>query len=237
MYKKIDLPSRCLVYPGVAPEDIKIRTFKGKDEKFIASLNYENLERKFADLLRNVLQGIAPEELTVGDRFYVLVWETINSYTPEVDIEIICKNCFQRIVTSIDLSQLEVAELPDNFQEPYSITLSDGSVVSLRLFRVKDEIQIADYEKRNPNSWLYRYALSLIDDRPIQEKIDYLENLEAKDLAKIRAFHDKFYHGPIMESKYVCPKCQAEEVVDCPFRLEWILPFGKTLVRTFGNGV
>ena len=236
-YFNISLPSKCLVYPGVNPADVKIRPFKGKDEKFIASMNYENLEKKFVELLKNVFVGVQPEKLTIGDRLYLLVWEVVNSYSPTVDAEIICKNCFQRVVVTLDLSKLEVQELPDNYKEPYPITLSDGTVVNMRLFRVEDEIKVVDYEKINPDSWLYRYALSIVSDEPIDKRVVFLENLPTKDIALIRGFHDKFYHGPIMEAPYVCPKCEIEEVVACPFRFEWLIPAGKTLIRIIGDRI
>ena len=129
-------------------------------------------------------------------------------------------------------------ELPDDYREPYPIKLTDGSEVNLRLFRVKDEIQIAKYEKNNKDSWLYRYATSIVDDsKNIIEKISWLEKISTKDLARIRAFHEDFIHGPIMEYEYTCPNCGGEGRMPVPFRLDLILPAGKTVVGSIRDRV
>jgi len=237
-YKPIQLPSKCLVYKDVDPTKVQIRTFKGKDEKLIAEITYDNFERKALVVMRNVLQGIEPDKLTVGDRLYVLVWEAINSYTKDYDVEHTCNDCFERITSTIDLSTLEVVELPEDFKEPYPLKLSNGDIVNLRLFRVEDEIKIADYEKADKASWLYRFATAIVDDsKGIWDRVAYLENMESKDLASIRAFHNKFVHGPKMESPYICPKCGGAGRTPVPFRLEMLFPYGKTLERYFGNAV
>ena len=231
------LPSRHLVY-DVDPAAISIRVLKGKDEKLIAEMTYENSARKLLSVLKNVLAGIDPEKLTLGDEKYIMLWLTINSYTPVTPLEFVCEGCMQKIQRDINLSELEVKELPEGFKEPYPVKLSEGTVVNLRLLRTGDEIKILDYEKKDSSAWLYRYALSIVDDKVnIVDKVQMLENMNACDLALIRAFHEKYDHGPIMESKYECPKCGFEGVVTVPFRLELFFPFGNTLKATFGNRV
>lgn len=239
-YLPLNLPSKGLPYqdlPNFNLSEVKIRTLKGKDEKLLAELTYDNFERKFLVVLRNIVKGIDPEKLTIGDRLYILIWEAINSYSKDFDVEHTCENCFEKIISTIDLSSLEVIELPSDFKEPYSIKLSNGDTINVRLFRVEDEIKISDYEKTNNPSWVYRYALALIDDKGIWDRVNYLENLDVKDFAKIRAFHDKFYHGPKMEAKYVCQKCGGSGLVPVPFRIEMLFPYGKTLTKYFGNAV
>jgi len=237
-YIEINLPSKCLVYKDIDPTKIKLRTLKGKDEKLIAELNLDNFEKRVLILLRSILQGIDPTQLTSGDRLYIMVWEGINSYSKNYEMEGICGECFQKITVPVDLSQLEVTYLPDNFKEPYQVKLSDGGTVNLKLFRVEDEIKIADYEKGSDSSWLYRFALSIVDDsKGIWDKVSYLENLPAKDVATIRAFHEKFAHGPKLETKYTCPKCGGEGVMPIPFRLQMFCPYGETLTRYFGDRI
>jgi hypothetical protein len=241
-YRPISLPSKCLVYKGVDKDGIQIRTLKGKDEKLIAEVNYDNFEKKFLLLLKNVLKGIDPEILTVGDRLFILLWEAINSYSKDFDIEHNCMSCFEKITSTVDLSQLDVVELPDDFKEPYSKELSDGSSVKLRLFRVQDEINIANYEKSGDSSWLYRFATSVVQKKSnkevgIWDRVSYLENLSAGDVAKIRAFHQEFAHGPKMEAPYICNKCGGEGVVPVPFRTEMLFPYGENLSKYYGNPV
>jgi len=236
-YMNLELPSKCLVYGDVKPEQIQIRTLKGKDEKLIAELNYDNVEKKFLALLKNILRGIDPEELTIGDRMHIMLWEVINSYSKIYPVNLTCDICLNNVQIDADLSRLEVEELPNDFKEPHEIKLSNGDTVNLRLFRVKDQIRVEDYEKNRKNSWLYRFALTMIDDKDVFARVNYLENLGVKDLAKIRAFHEKYFHGPDMKYKYECPECGEEGEVVLPFRLEFIFPYGEILAKYFGDGV
>ena len=49
-YYPVKLPSRCLLYSDIAKDNssdqIKIRSFKGRDEKLIAEISSDNFEKK-----------------------------------------------------------------------------------------------------------------------------------------------------------------------------------------------
>lgn len=238
----VKLPSKCLVYPEIdlakAPDAIKIRTFKGRDEKLIAELSNENFEKKFLTVLRGVFTGVDPLKLTLGDRMYLVLWEVINSYSKTFPIDFECEHCWQKITLDVDLTELEVIELPDTYKEPYELKLPEsGNVVKVRLLRVEDIIKINELDKAGQNVWLYRYALSMVSDKGIWENVEFLENLSSKDLMVIRAFHSKFEHGPKMETSYECPKCGGTGIVPVPFRLEMLLPYGEKLRRYTGDAV
>lgn len=237
-YFPVNLPSKCIVYKDVDPAKIEIRTFKGKDEKLIAEISSDNFEKKFVSVLSQVLKGIDPVELTVGDELHLAMWEAINSYSKDFFITHECEHCWQKSEITVDLSKLEVVELPSDFKEPYEIKLPEsGDVVKLRLLRVSDITKVDEVVKMGKNVWLYRYALSLVDDRGIWDKVDYLEGMASKDLMHIRAFHDKYVHGPKMETTYECAKCGGAGVLPVPFRLDMLLPYGKNLSRYTGNAV
>jgi len=234
----LKLPSRCLVYHDIDPSTLGIRVLKGKDQMIIAETTYDNFDRKLTLVLNNVVKGIKAEDLTIGDRLYVLLWLVINSRKKSYMLDVSCKYCWIKNEVEVDLSKIEVFELPEGFKEPYSIQLSSGKMLGLRLFRVKDEIDIADYEKKGKSAWIYRWARSIVDEKTtIIDKIQMLEDLDVVDLNKIRAFHEKFSHGPKMEIKHVCKECGGEGIVPVPFRLEMLFPFGEELIRSFGDEV
>ena len=236
-YLPIKLPSNCKVYKDVDPSKIAIRTFKGRDEKLIAELSYDNFEKKFLLVLKNVLQGIDPEKLTIGGRLFLMVWEVINSYGSKSPVEIVCSACFKPVTIDVDLAKLEVTELPDNFVEPWMVKLSSGKELGINLLRVADQLKIEDYEKSGKNVYLYRLATSLAGEDTVWHKMEMLEDLSVKDIALIRAFHEKYFHGPIMEVEYTCPQCGEHGRVMLPFRLEFLLPFGEALSRLAGDAV
>lgn len=235
-YSPINLPSGCKTYSGVDKSSIRIRPFTGGDEKLLAGANANNFDKNFLIILERVLTGIDPKKLTIGDKLYVTIWEAVNSYSNVVDLDLVCEDCLQKISIQVDLGKLEKIELPEDYKEPYPITLSDGKTVQLRLLTVEDEIKIAEFEKKDPeNSYLYGYSLSIVDDFP--DKMAFLESISSQDLAKIRVFHEKFYHGPNMETFYVCTKCGGGGKVRVPFRLDFILPYGNSLRKLFGSTI
>lgn len=234
----LKLPSKCKTYVDVDASQVAIRVLKGKDEKLIAEMTFDNLDRKFVVVLRNVMKGIDPAKLTLGDRKFVLVWLAINSYSKDFTIEAVCEHCLQKITTTIDLSTFEVNELPDGYKQPYTVKLKDGSDVNLRLLTVEDELKVVEHEKSGANGWLYRYALSIEDStKSLAEKLMFLEDLNVNELATIRVFHEKYDHGPVMEAKYECPKCGGTGLTAVPFRIEMVFPYGKTLRSNFGATV
>lgn len=231
-YTLLTLPSRYLVYNGVS--EIGIRTLKGKDEKIISEISLENFDKKFTQVLDNVITGIKSSDLTLGDRKYIMLWLAINSFSKDFPIEVTCDNCLGKTEQLVDLSRLEVIQLPDGFKEPTEIALSNNIAIKLRLLRVADEIKISEAEKAGQNTWLYRYALSIVDEKMnALQKVQMLEEMSSADIARIRAWHDEVDHGPNMNSNYVCSRCGGEGVMPVPFRIEMLFPIGKVLRRNF----
>jgi len=234
VFQEVTLPSGGKLY-GDGKAVVKLRTLKGKDEKLIAEINDDNFERKFALVLGNLIEGIDAGELTLGDRMHILLWEVINSQSPKYPVKLICEDCEKEVQVDIDLAEMESIGL-DDLVEPKEVMLPDAGVpVKLRLFRVKDEIKIFEREKSGKPSWCYRYALTLVDDKmDIVQKESFIDELSATDLGVIRAFQEKYSHGPTMLSVYVCPKCGGGGDCAVPFRLEMLLPSAQTLVSRLG---
>jgi len=237
IYYPLPLPSKCRLYKDVKPEDIKIRTLKGKDEKLIAEINSDNIERKLTTVLKGVLQGIDPIKLTLGDRMHIILWEIVNSFGKDHMIEVTCDHCGKTFQQTVDFSKIESVELPDDFQEPYSIELSDKRILNVRLFRVSDEISISDFEKSGKNSWSYRFAHTIVDDNlNIVEKEALIDDLPSIDTAKIRFVQEKFQHGPDMLTEYKC-SCGGNGIVAVPFHPRLLLPYGQELASCVGTTI
>jgi len=235
----INLPSKCIPYDGIQPENITIRSYQGKDEIFLAEINPTNLSQKFLMVLKNVVRGIDPRRLTLGDRMYIMIWEYINSYSDTAKIKgVVCSHCWEDNEVTVNLLNLNKIELPDDFTQPYMIKLPvSGKEVGLRLYTIEDEIETEKFEKKNPEGYLYQLARSIVSEDPVLRRMEELSTLDTKDIAKIRAFHEKFHHGVDMRTIYTCPKCGEEDELEVPFRFDLIYPVGKTLTDTFGEGI
>jgi len=236
-YFVLDLPSRLLPYGGKVTK-VEARLLKGKDEKLIGELTIQNFESKFAILLRQIIRGIEPEELTIGDRFFIITWLSINCYSNIYPVSGPCSVCFRDINVDVDLGQLEKVYLDEKYSEPHEVKLLNGDTIKLRQYRVKDQIQYMDYVgRKQQENIIYKLAQSIVDEKDLADRIAYLEELSTKDLALIRAFHDQYFHGVKMEYSYTCPKCGGAGTMPVPFRLDIIFPEGSTVARALGRRV
>jgi len=226
-YIPLPLPSKGLAYLNIDMDKIKIRPFKGKDESLIAEITSENLKKKFVTIIKNVIRGIEPKDLTSGDVKYILLWEAINSYTQDYPVKLVCENCLQEVQITCDLGKINNVELPDNFKQPFDQQLS-GKMVQLRLLTLGDEIAAIDWARQGKSVYLYGYARSIVDENiNIIEKIKMLEDMSTKDLNEIRKFHTKYSHGPDMKISYTCPLCDYEGKTVLPFRADELLSFSE----------
>ncbi len=236
-YHALDLPSKLKPYPGV--KAISVRMLKGKDEKYLAELSIENYDKKYLLLLNQILKGIDPRELTLGDRTYIAIWLAMNCYSHIYPIKTLCLECMQEVDVRVDLRQLNKLELPDDFVEPTPVSLLDNRIVQMRLIRVKDQIAYLDYFKnKKQEDRNYLLALTLCGPESLAEKMEFLNELDSKNHAILRAYHDTHIHGiDLSEYKFDCPQCKGVGVTPVPFRFEMLFPDSETIAKTARNSI
>jgi len=232
-YIPITLPSKCLTYKNkdgspVNPLEVSARTYQGSDEIYLAQINPLNLERYYFQVLKSIIRGIDPSQLTIGDRMYLILWEYINSYSKTMKIKSVCSHCFSEIEINVDLSKLETKELPDDYTQPQLITLPvSGEKLNLRLLTVEDEIKTEDFSKKNKqDALLFRYARTIVSEMDIVALMNKLSSMKAKDFMTIMNFQEKYDHGPVLKTTFTCPKedCGEEDELDIPFQLDFFFP-------------
>lgn len=233
----VTLPSRCLPYDGVNPGDVMARSYLGRDEIYLAEITPDNLDQKFLHVMTNTIQGLDPSAMTLGDREYFILWEYIRSYSKFLGLKLMCVNCCKEVEIKVDLSELDVIQLPEDYKQPYRVTLPSGTEVDLRLLTVADEIAANEFAQKSNEALIFRCARSVVEEGGIVEKMEMLKSLPASDLATIRAFHERFHHGPDMRATFKCPSCGQEDIIDVPFRLEFLFPRGETLTGAFGERI
>lgn len=232
----VHLPSGCRTYLNIQPEDITARPYTGEDESILAQINPINIEKNFLVILKRVLLGIDPKELTLGDRLYLILWLYISSYSETVQVKQTCTHCLQDVEFTVDLRTFEnklldpELKLPSDTQLPIS-----GETVHLRPLTVGDEVAAEKLAASGTDVHLYRYARSIVgQDDPIG-KMQEMRGWHAKDVARVRYFHEvEADHGPIMHTTLPCPKCSEEEEVEVPFRFDFFYPEGAALGACFG---
>ncbi len=234
----ISLPSRCIPYEGIEPDSIKIRPYTGADEVFLSEINILNQTSKFLLVLERVIQGIDPHLLTAGDKLYIMIWEYINSYSEIVYETDYCSGCMQEVKFVVDLAKMDSVQLQEDLVVPVPIPMDDGDPLLVRLLTIDDEIHIQDYATKHPDGHLYKLARLMVDpNKDLLERKEWLAKSPAKVLAKIRGRLAELYHGPSLSANVTCPGCGREDVIEVPFRFEFLFPTGQTLTDNFGTGV
>ena len=214
------LPSRYLPYDGIEPGTITVRMLKGADEQRIARVALDNASKRFLVVLRDVVEGIDPKDLTVGDARYIMLWLGINNYSNMFPVSFDCEYCEAPIETSVDMNSINVVELPEDFTQPKDVTIG-GVLYKLRLATLHDQIETINFmDGGKKDGYLFSYARCIVDDKvDVLSRLIVLENMSTKDLGKIKDFFIDNDHGPDMMARYTCSKCEEEGRVLIPFRL------------------
>lgn len=230
-YHVLELPSK--LQPYKEGTQVSVRFLKGKDEKFVGELTLSNFDKKYNLLLNQVLKGIDPKELTLGDRTYIAIWLSMNCYSHIYPIDTICDKCFNQVKVNVDLTKLNKIYLPDGFKEPYPVALTDDKIIPMRLLRVRDQIAYQDYvSTRKEDDTNFKIVLTMDNTLSLAERIDYVSNLDTKNLSILKAFHDKHIHGIDLTSyKFDCPKCKEVGETPIPFRFELLFPDSETVEK------
>jgi hypothetical protein len=236
-FRSVILPSKCLAYENVDPSKIQICQLTGEEERILSEISTSNFDRKILEVLRNVLRGIEPERLTLGDRLYILVWEAMNCFSDDLPVTYECVSCENKITARAKFSRMENVELPDSYVEPIEKQLSGNKRIKLRLLTAGDEAAAVDYENKGQDGWSYRYASSIVNGEDIFKRIEFYKALPIRDTTIIRMFQDEYSHGPDMQVKVICPRCGVEEIIFIPFRIEFLFPTGPEFIGYNGDRV
>lgn len=233
-YFDLNLPSAGRLYDVGA---IKVRRLTAGDEKFLQDISALDFDVRFNQLLKNgVLQGIEPEKLSMGDRFYIVIWLARNSLNKDVLVSDVCEHCLAKLSVTVDLGSLEVITLPDSFVEPIKVMLG-GKLVDVRLLRVKDLLESFRRQQQDRDDVeLFKFAQT-ITSMDVLSALEFVKTLSLTDFGRLKAVQVKFNHGVKLETTVKCQKCGGEGVVPVPFRFENLVPDVNALAGNLEFGV
>jgi hypothetical protein len=218
----VRLPSKGLLNPEdpVYGGPITLDMMGFEQEKMVFGSNADNVLDK---MLKSVIktEGVDLDQLTPFDKHYLLVQERIHSYGDEYHIKYQCPYCGVEEEHVIDLNDIPVIELPDDFVEPIEGTLPlCGKKVGVKLLRQKDrkaidnEIRLkADKLKKNPQDLRYelRFVKSIVTidgEQPnVGEREALVRSLKGRDLAYLDHLIKKTVFGYAAEALTTCSSC------------------------------
>jgi len=210
---EVDLPSECRVYnledPG-APITVRPMTFE--DEKALVSA------RKDQDPVNLVLQrcttNIKIADLLSMDKLYLIMKLREISYGDDYNTLLVCSHCKAENPTTVKLSQLNVNPVPDDFQDPVTVTLPViNKEAKVRLPRVRDERVLMDSEEALNQIWRFVVEIDGHTDKSIIAAV--VDKLPLKDVRTVlKAI--KTDYGVDTKVKFECTNCGGVTVVDLP---------------------
>lgn len=236
---QVPLPSKGVLYGGAyASGFVAVRPMRTKEESLLYSpgdtLGHLN------KIINNcvVKHEIPPEELTINDRFAILLYLRTFSYGSDYDLPFRCANCGRQTKITINIAEeLEMKQMQDGVEEPFEVDLpSCGDYIHFRILRGKDEEHIARRVKKfnmqsideSDPSNIYRLALALLGINGVEitsfdKKVEYVENLLPIDSNEFR-----------LAMEEVDGKIDTTIVRDCPacgYTNEFMMPFTAEFFR------
>lgn len=212
------------------PEKVKYRDIMVRDEKTLTSSSIEDYDVVLNDVLESLLENKTFfRDLTIADRDFMLMWIWANNYSTEKSFDVKCPHCGNADTLEVDLTQIEVEEISDDYTHPFSMKLSNGETINVRLATVGDEQITKKFLKNNKDQnyadVMLACTIELDKKLPLKQKIDYLEeNLKGRDMGLIRAFHRHFKYGINDEVDHECSACAEVTQFTIPFSFDFFMP-------------
>lgn len=236
------LPSLGKLYGKDYPDSVTIRSMTTFEEKM--RLGNQGFLKTISNILNAVVtepENFNAEDLTLFD-FYCLMYKMrIVSYGPIYKVKVTCPDCGKEVICKINLDDLKVNYLPEDFTEPFEVGPLPRSEDTLKckLLRVSDSMKIdkkaQEILKKSPDyqgdpSYILRIASQIIgindEILPSKEIEIYVENMSAMDSAYLQqVINSKIDSiGLDTECHDVCTSCGAELVFNLPFNSEFFRP-------------
>lgn len=227
IYHRVDLPSMGkLGYPDyVEYRDILVR-----DEKILSTTTNKDFRKTLNDILKSLLKDKSfYEKMSSSDRDFLLLWVWANNYSTIKKFEVTCPYCVNKDTISIDLTEVTINNLSDDYIDSFKMNISNGEEITLRLITVGDEDKAENFVKNNPSyeltSVLFAMATDFSTRLPLKEKLKYIDdNLTGKDMSMIRAYHNYFNYGIDDNVKHTCTSCSEVTNHKIPFSEEFFMP-------------
>ena len=210
---EVQLPSECRAYT-LEDEDmpITVRPMTFADEKAIVGA------KKNDDPVNLVLQrcvtNIKVMDLLPMDKLYLIMKLREISYGDDYKTLLLCQECKAENPTTVKLSELNVNPVPDDFEDPITLTLPIAKkVVKVRQPRVRDEKIFLDTEQALDQLWRFVTEIEGHTDKSIISAV--MDKLPLKDVRTILNAIKSEY-GVDTKIKFACKDCGGVSVVDLP---------------------
>ena len=224
---KYPLPSNG-VLPDV-PKEITLRNMTTAEEKMLLG----SAEDVFDQIIKKCV--VEPEDFNIDriplmDKNFIYVMLRVVSYGSDYKFEYRCPECGKVSTTTIDLDDLEVEPLPEDFKDPWDTFELPvcGDTISLTLPRNEDfakiRSRVRQYNNKFPDavgdeSWIFGMMafISQINGKAVDPSLhNYVSDLNVRDASYIRHRINKLSGGIAKTVVVHCAKCGEDVEVEIP---------------------
>lgn len=191
-----------------------------EEEKMMFGSNSENvLDRMLDSVIKT--EGIKASELCPQDRHFLLVKERIHSYGENYHLTDVCPSCGNMEEYKIDMNDVPVIELPEDFAEPIEGKLPlSGHTIGIKILRNRDNKSInaeinTKVDKLHLSAKDLRYELRKVrsivtidgEQPKLGEREKFIRGLKGRDLAYIDYLMEKTKFGYSNTVLVTCKSC------------------------------
>ena len=205
----VQLPSECRVYKYLEDETlIKVNPITFEDEKIISKSDKKDRTDVMID---RCVPEIDVGTLLMMDYIFLLLKIREISYGDDYTPTVICPKCSSEVATRIQLSELNINPVPDNFSEPVVFELPDAKIqVEAKYPKVKDR----NYSKELlDNLWRFVTKVGEYTDKSIINGV--VKGLPIKDLKTMEKMLTPIF-GVDAQTKFECPECKHKTIIGLP---------------------
>ena len=215
-WRSLLLPSRGMAYVD-CEESVLIRPFTFKQERKLRSIKNTTHGTKIINsLIKDCVQGLDYESMTLEDKNYILFKLREISYGDSYTITAECGACGAGNKLSLLISEVPVKYAEEGYEEPFTITLPDSKQECRFITpRCKDEHYLESADKLTDNLWRFALSIGKYSEKKVLQ--GFFEATTVKDIA--------FFREEITKERYGMNKNMSYECADCGGIAESLIPF------------
>jgi hypothetical protein len=216
-----DLPCGYLDSEGRLHREVQVREITGHEEDMLGSKAVPGYKKvgtlisacmvRIGNITDKKTLATIGDELTIGDRVFLMFAIRRTTLGDEYPFRGVCPNerCNYRGLFTLDLSDLEVKEMPDPMKRIYDIQLPSGKTARYRPLLGKDEESLSKASNSDEAmSLAILMRLEMLSDQP--PTIAMVKNLGMRDRNALREAFDNIEGGVDTTLEMTCPICGTE---------------------------
>lgn len=236
------LPSKGLLYGDSFGSEVTIRSMTTFEEKMrLGSQGFWKTLSAILDAVVTSPEVYETKYMTLFDFYFLMYKMRAVSYGPTYKVNVTCPHCNHQDTYKVNLDELEVNYLSDEFKEPFTVgpLPRSGDTLECRFLRVIDSInnekKAKEILRKSPDYmgdplYILNRVSQIVsingeEKTPIEIQM-YVEGMSAMDSAYFSQIYNKITEGVGMKTVCTdyCSSCGEELVFNLPFNSEFFRP-------------